>query len=1080
MDVRVPVFRVFVSSTFDDFREERDALQSGAFARLEAMCAERGARFQAIDLRWGVDELSSIDQQALPICLRELARCLEPTPLPNFVVLVGERYGWRPLPNRIDQATFQVLQGAAKPADKRRLDRWYRFDRNEQPGCFVLLPREGRTAVPRVWAREEAALRNAVLRAATQLGWAPDDPRLEGFTRSATHHEIVEGALSPDVPSEGVFVYLRRSEGEPRRRFVRRYVDQPERVRTLVDQLRDEVPSDQVYEYALNWPTRFWQWGRPTRDLDALNDRVEADLSRAIQRELDAIEDLGAAEREEIEHRDFQSRRGRGVVGRDGPLARIAQYLEPTSDRVGPLFVTGPSGCGKSALVARAATEHAGEGVNLARFVSITPASSTLQGLLADLCHQLVRQAELPASELPDGAGPLRAAFAERLEQAAERGPVVVFIDAIDQLDPADEPESLSWLPERLPVGCRIVISVLDRPGELAGRAADNARAQYPPEAFIDVPRLEVADGEAILDARLAELGRTLQPSQRERVLNGFARSGLPLYLQLAIEQASRWRSWDRIPVLPGDVRGLLDQFFDSLVEARGHDAGLVSRVLGYLAASANGLGEHEILDLLGADDDWFGAFRRSARHRLPRRRPEEGRWVPVIVWVRLLGDLEPYLSERFADGTPLYGFYHRQVAEAAAERFLRRDRHMALATYFGGQPTWYRSRTESSRLNQRKVSELPVQLRGAGKLQELVELLTAPEFIDGAVQAGQHYGLLLAMQQAYGDVEDDAVLGPRLARAVVEASLDPGRAQGIDATYVHDILVYQGDRTFYRAVLADADRRDSDGNDALRPFRLGLANLVRRDGDLDQAKARFEKIRDELEQAGVADDEHATLRSRALYEIGYVHYLRGEFEPAVTLLEESADAAPMGPDGEVAGWISRCVAAVVSLHGGYVDPDAVLAVARIAEEYFLRHAEQGHPVAERWVMNTRMHVLEVHLDRGQVAEAREAFGAVAKSPWFRKFGREELLARVHGLLRSLEGDHDEARHLYRSFLDTFRGRDLSQVQAYARYLLEWSTVLARAGDEAASRAALELAASHPGEPGNHLWRDQARARLDA
>ena len=47
-------FRVFVSSTFENLKDERDALQRDVFPRLRKLCEENNARFQAIDLRWGV------------------------------------------------------------------------------------------------------------------------------------------------------------------------------------------------------------------------------------------------------------------------------------------------------------------------------------------------------------------------------------------------------------------------------------------------------------------------------------------------------------------------------------------------------------------------------------------------------------------------------------------------------------------------------------------------------------------------------------------------------------------------------------------------------------------------------------------------------------------------------------------------------------------------------------------------------------------------------------------------------------------------------------------------------------------
>jgi len=34
-----------------------------------------GARFQAIDLRWGVREEASLDQKTMEICMAEIERC---------------------------------------------------------------------------------------------------------------------------------------------------------------------------------------------------------------------------------------------------------------------------------------------------------------------------------------------------------------------------------------------------------------------------------------------------------------------------------------------------------------------------------------------------------------------------------------------------------------------------------------------------------------------------------------------------------------------------------------------------------------------------------------------------------------------------------------------------------------------------------------------------------------------------------------------------------------------------------------------------------------------------------------------
>jgi hypothetical protein len=55
-------FRLFVSSTFSDFRRERVVLQTRVFPRLRTYCRKHGYRFQPIDLRWGINQEAQLDQ----------------------------------------------------------------------------------------------------------------------------------------------------------------------------------------------------------------------------------------------------------------------------------------------------------------------------------------------------------------------------------------------------------------------------------------------------------------------------------------------------------------------------------------------------------------------------------------------------------------------------------------------------------------------------------------------------------------------------------------------------------------------------------------------------------------------------------------------------------------------------------------------------------------------------------------------------------------------------------------------------------------------------------------------------------
>ena len=83
--------RVFLSSTFRDFGEERDLLVRRVFPTLRARLQSRFVDLVDVDLRWGITEEEAERGEVLPICLSEIDRAR-----PYFIGLLGERYGWIP------------------------------------------------------------------------------------------------------------------------------------------------------------------------------------------------------------------------------------------------------------------------------------------------------------------------------------------------------------------------------------------------------------------------------------------------------------------------------------------------------------------------------------------------------------------------------------------------------------------------------------------------------------------------------------------------------------------------------------------------------------------------------------------------------------------------------------------------------------------------------------------------------------------------------------------------------------------------------------------------------------------------
>jgi hypothetical protein len=96
------ILRVFISSTFNDFRLERAVLQKFIFPKVKKEAYKKGISFLPIDLRWGVPEEAQIDHRTMDICLSEVERA-KTEPHPDFIILSGDKYGWVPIPRVIEK-----------------------------------------------------------------------------------------------------------------------------------------------------------------------------------------------------------------------------------------------------------------------------------------------------------------------------------------------------------------------------------------------------------------------------------------------------------------------------------------------------------------------------------------------------------------------------------------------------------------------------------------------------------------------------------------------------------------------------------------------------------------------------------------------------------------------------------------------------------------------------------------------------------------------------------------------------------------------------------------------------------------
>ncbi len=713
-------FRIFISSTFVDFLAERDALWKTVFPELEGIAADLGARFEAVDMRWGVSSEQVEAATTLPICLRELRSCLNTGLTPSVVLLLGDRYGSRLLPTDIPPALFATVRehaaamgGAAAAA---RLEERYPLDANAVPAMHRLtMEGAGPTA-------DEV---HATLAAAAAVVPESDRILLDG---AATEREVDAVLRHLDEAGGTAFAYSRTvAGGSPWVNLDGAGRPDPTaagRVRRLRRRVRDHPRV--VHRGFRTTLTR----GSADRGfLKRLTRAVTRDLAGAMRVQAAAWERRSPLDREREAHRAFGEERAASFTGRAAPLRRIASHL----DRGGaaPLIVTGPAGIGKSALLAEAALRC--KAANPARtvvqrFVGATTDAGRGATLLAGLA------ADLAPGAADASPGPAAVAAAIAGSDAA------VFIDGLNQLPDHDLARDLRWLPAELPAGARIVVSATE-----ATYAARQLRRKYPDAPVIELAGLGGGEGAELLDAWLAAAGRTLQPGQRRAVMRSFAGQGSPLQLRFASTEASRWRSTDGPRPVGSTVTDSIDVFVDRLSARHEHGPALVSRSLGYLAAARYGLSERELRQVLWQDPE----VRREYRELYPYA-PDRLSEVAPLVWAQLHEDLRPYLTTREAQGAEVMTFFHDQLRAAVDGRFVDRRRalyHRGLAGMFAPG--------RGARYSARASAELVHHHLRAADHGAATALLADARFVLAALQQ-------VGVQALVADVDDAVAAGAR------------------------------------------------------------------------------------------------------------------------------------------------------------------------------------------------------------------------------------------------------------------------------------------------------------------------------
>ena len=672
---------IFISSTFNDMHAERDYLVKRVFPELSEWCEERRLRLVDIDLRWGVTEKDSMEnKRVVEVCLKNIDRCR-----PLFLCFLGQRRGWVPHREDISDCTFENYPKL-----------------NSHLGSSV-------TEMEVTHALIDPMLNGSVLELQNR-------ERAFFFLRDADY-------LNSITDQEIRNVYT--NEGEP----------EPALADAKLEELKTRVKDTNrpVLNYSAAWNTSVCTPELLTPGKPESIQRGRLTDFRCDDRELSAvvIEQLKKAitelypDREPAQNQDplqheldeqarFLQFAQEGFIERAGDFDEIDRFI--AGDDVRPCAIVAPAGMGKTSYLARLADrlQSAGERNVLYRFIGISQGSVSQSSLLLSIASEL--SSRFGVKNVPSSPQKLKEVLASLLEQAAQQKPLVVLIDAVNQLDTSLE--DLSWIPAMLPSNVKFLYSF--KLGEPDG---DTLHQKLLDEADTYIIQLKgfrnTEDRRALVNQYLSLYLKELDDHHIQDIITSEG-AGNPLFLKVLLSELRMFGSHEglheRINGQFGKTpqtafTGMLERLENDPVYSSIPPRELAVNLFGWLSHSKNGLEPGELAGLLLH----FG-FAQTETDALDS----------VSLMLR---QLRAFLAKR----DKRQDFFYESFLLAARERYT--------APGHGGKSDaqWHRELAEYfvslDDDDPRKTFELAYQYAHAGMRNELVGLLTSFAYLDRCIR---------------------------------------------------------------------------------------------------------------------------------------------------------------------------------------------------------------------------------------------------------------------------------------------------------------------------------------------------------
>ncbi|TRY73174.1 hypothetical protein TCAL_08178 [Tigriopus californicus] len=526
-----PLVRIYISSTYTDMVVEKNILLTEVYPKLKDYCREQyGLEFQVVDMRWGVRDESTDDHMTTDICLEEIRNCQKSSIGPNFIFLGGQKYGYRPIPNRIDVCEFEMIIKALRDLgkDESIFLEWYDIDSNSVPPEMILQPIS--TALPnflnsmapklqetdqKIWWNILCTFQNLFQEAALYLCKVDEIrisvlgfqeaalylcktdqismERMKSFQHSVIEREVHEGIIRAKETKGSSLAFLRkinninladqrRGEGQKAMHYVDiKDTKQDKEASQMMSELTELKIPERLERH--NWKVYELDWvgmsGQSKEGFDKYMTEFIFDYYKSVIRLIDKA----------MRKTDNSVR---GTIANE-ILIHLHQCVDESKSLRKVFIVYGPTGSGKSCLIAKVGCSigkwlDTKNYVLAVRFLGTTPNCSNVTSSLLSICQQLCYNLEIPIEDIPEEFVPLKNFFRILLDQAGRMDLVIVIllggtgsccsklfrcrslIDILDALETffvnSYENGATSWIPKELPENVKIILSITQEPGK--------------------------------------------------------------------------------------------------------------------------------------------------------------------------------------------------------------------------------------------------------------------------------------------------------------------------------------------------------------------------------------------------------------------------------------------------------------------------------------------------------------------------------------------------------------------------------------------------------------------------------------